>query len=498
MTDLIFGLFALLLLAVFGFGAFVLIKTGLNRLNVNIDFPEFQARSSLLLKGVLALTLCLLAIVPLSMVHDMANEREYLYKDVVNEIGQSWGSEQTLAGPVLVLPYTYVVIQEVATGEGEVKEVSERRTRRYGEVVFLPKTLDLKAGLAHDFRHRGIYQSLVYQSTIEGKAQFDFELPNIANLETFHFDSARLVFGLSANKAIDGVDMFEVIGEGATSNASLMSGTGLSTTALERGFHRPVSLAETPKPFTLDFKLRLRGSQGIGFLPLGENSTIQLHTDWPHPSFSGALPSARHINEGGFSAEWDISHLSRNYPQVFVDDSSVNLEEASAYTQLFEPNTHYGKIERSLKYGLLFVALTFIVLMMFELGMKKGKAQSLSALQYAMVGAAMTLFYLVLLALSEHLSFTMAFMVAASIPLLSIPAYVGSATRSVGRGVVMLSMLVGLYALLYSILRLEDYALLMGSGLLVAVLLTLMFMTRKGKREEQEEQVLVPGESERG
>ncbi|WP_283132436.1 cell envelope integrity protein CreD [Enterovibrio norvegicus] len=450
MTDLIFGLFALLLLAVFGFGAFVLIRTGLNRLNVNIDLPELQARSSLLLKGVLALVLCLLAIVPLSMVHDMANEREYLYKDVVNEIGESWGSEQTLAGPVLVLPYTYVVIQEVATGDGELKEVSERRTHRYDEVVILPKTLDLKAGLTHDFRTRGIYQSLVYQSSIEGKAEFDFVLPNIANLETFHFDSARLVFGLSANKAIDGVDMFTVTGEGLPAEVSLMSGTG----ALKRGFHRPMSLAQKPVPFTLDFKIRLRGSQGIGFLPLGESSTIQLHTDWPHPSFSGALPTARQINEGGFSAEWDICHLSRNYPQIFVDSSSVNLEEASVYTQLFEPNTHYGKIERSVKYGLLFVALTFIVLMMFELGMKQGNAQSLSALQYAMVGAAMTLFYLVLLALSEHLSFTMAFMAAAIIPLVSIPAYVGSATGSTRRGIIMLSMLTGLYALLYSILRL--------------------------------------------
>ncbi|MGF1770415.1 cell envelope integrity protein CreD [Enterovibrio makurazakiensis] len=477
MTELLFGLLALLLLAIFGFGAFVLVKTGVNRLNINLDLPEVHARSSLLLKGVLALTLCLLAIVPLSMVHDMANEREYLYKDVVNEIGQSWGSEQTLAGPVLVLPYSYIVVQEVETTEGEVRE---RRVRHHDELVILPKNLSLQSGLTHDFRTRGIYQSLVYQSVIEGEAQFAFDLPTITNLEHFYFDAARLAFGLSANKAIDGVDVFEVTGEGATSDASLMSGTGLNTNALQRGFHRPVSLAETPMPFTLHFKLRLRGSQGIGFLPLGESSTFQLHTDWPHPSFSGALPSVRHINEGGFSAEWDISHLSRNYPQVFVDSSNVNLEEANAYTQLFQPNTHYGKIERSLKYGLLFVALTFIVLMMFELGVKKDNTQSLSALQYAMVGAAMTLFYLVLLALSEHMSFTMAFLAAASIPLVSIPAYVGSATGSVRRGVIMLSMLIGLYALLYSILRLEDYALLMGSGLLVAVLLTLMFMTRKG------------------
>lgn len=152
-----------------------------------------------------------------------------------------------------------------------------------------------------------------------------------------------------------------------------------------------------------------------------------------------------------------------------------SLLEARAHTQLFEPVTHYGKIERAIKYGLLFVALTFILLLMFELG----QGQSLSPLQYLMVGAAMTLFYLLLLALSEHLGFGMAYVLAALVPVLSIPAYVASATQSRGRGVIMLVMLLGLYGLLYSILRLEDYALLMGSGLLLAVLLTLMFLTRR-------------------
>ncbi|EOD79818.1 Inner membrane protein CreD-like protein [Grimontia indica] len=479
MIEFFAGIVILVILAVFGFGAFALIKSGVSRFGGNIESPVIKAKSSLFLKGVLAAILCVLIIAPLTLVQDMAWERESLYRDVVNEIGESWGSEQLLAGPVLALPYSYVVITEETNDDGERKE---RRTVMQDELIILPKTLDINAQLNHDFRDRGIYHSLVYQSTIEGQAWFDFELPNINNVEHVYFGSARLVFGLSANKAIDGVDRFEVTGEGLEPQANLMSGTGVTTEALRRGFHRPVTLADNPAPFTLDFKIRLRGSQGIGFLPLGETSTFNLTTDWPHPSFSGMLPTERNISDSGFSATWEISHLSRNYPQIFKETRGANLVEAQAHTQLFEPVTHYGKVERSLKYGLLFVALTFIVLLMFELS----QGHSLSMLQYVMVGAAMTLFYLVLLALSEHLGFTMAYGAAAIMPILSIPAYVGSATGSRRAGLLMFSMLLGLYILLYSILRLEDYALLMGSGLLVAVLLTLMFLTRKQARKTEE------------
>ncbi|MCL2914496.1 cell envelope integrity protein CreD [Shewanella corallii] len=472
MGDIIFGLLALVLLAGLGFGAFVLVKMGLKRMYGQSDDPVHEARSSLILKSTLAVMLCLLAIVPLTMVRDMTTEREGLYKNVVYEMGHTWGSKQQLAGPVLVLPYQYVVITKGTNRDGEPRET---RTLMRDELLILPKQLNIDAKLTHDFRDRGIYRSLVYRSNITGQAKFDFELPQLPNLEAFDFESARLVFGLSANKSIDTVESFDVSGEGLEPQDSLQSGTGLATPALSRGFHRPLAGMTGAAPFTLDFKMQLRGSQGISFLPLGESSVFELTTDWPHPSFNGILPTARNIDEQGFSASWDITHLSRNYPQIFRDSSGKNLDEANAGTQLFEPATHYGKIDRAMKYGLLFVALTFIVLLMFELG----QGQRLSPLQYMMVGAAMTLFYLLLLALSEHLSFAIAYMAAASVPVLSIPSYVASATGSRNKGVVMLAMLLGLYALLFSILRLEDYALLMGSGLLVAVLLTLMYLTRR-------------------
>lgn len=472
MADMFFGLMALALLGAIGFGAFVAIRAGLTRLYGNTDNPLLLNRISLILKGTLTLMLCLLAIIPLTLVQDLASDRERLYRDVVRDIGQAWGEEQVLAGPVLVLPYRYSVLTEETSADGSRKQ---RRSSIEDELLILPEHLKMKASLNHDFRDRGIYHSLVYQSGVEGQAEFSLNLPLISNLEAYEFNRARLVFGLSSNQAIDGVDNFVVSGDGLSSHGSLMSGTGLAQEALSRGFHQPVQLGQNTAPFKVDFKLRLRGSQGIGFLPLGEDSHFELNADWPHPSFNGILPEAREINANGFNANWHISHLSRNYPQIMRASHPMDLMEARAHTQLFEPVTHYGKVERAIKYGLLFVALTFILLLMFELG----QGQQLSALQYLLVGAAMTLFYLLLLALSEHLSFGQAFMIAAAVPVLSIPAYVASATQSYGRGSIMLAMLLGLYGLLYSILRLEDYALLMGSTLLVTVLLVLMYLTRR-------------------
>ncbi|MGL5664565.1 MAG: cell envelope integrity protein CreD, partial [Shewanella sp.] len=212
----------------------------------------------------------------------------------------------------------------------------------------------------------------------------------------------------------------------------------------------------------------------ISALPLGEQTLLNIHADWPHPSFKGLLPAEREITANGFTASWNISHLTRNYPQEFIKSNQSTLTEVVANAMLFEPVTHYGKIERSVKYGLLFIVLTFIMLFIFELGQKT----SLSTVQYMLVGSAMALFYLLLLSLSEHLAFLQAYLIAACIPVLSVSAYVGSATASLKRGAIVGTMLVSLYAVLYSILQLEDYALLMGTGLLLVVLLILMFVTR--------------------
>ena len=435
------------------------------------------AASNITHKIIILVGISLLSAIPLGIVMNMTSDRQYLYHEVINEIGQSWGPQQRVSGPALVVPYRYQVIKEKVNDAGEpIKFKSEYQS----ELVILPKNLTLAMDLKHDFRSRGIYQSLVYSAAVTGKAKFVIPKLDIENLVEFKIDNARLVFGISANQAIEKIEQFSLLNtQGKTlstlADNGIMPGTGLERLqGLERGFQQPISVDLTQGKFEVDFAIALRGSQSISALPLGEHTDIKITTDWPHPSFNGILPTNRNISDTGFSADWQISHLTRNYPQVFSSDQDVDLTEVQASSQLFEPVTHYGKIERSVKYGMLFIALTFIVLLIFELGQNT----RLNLIQYLLVGCAVTLFYLLLLSLSEHLAFNYAYSIAASIPILSISAYVGSATASVKKGGIIAAMLVSLYGVLYSILKLEDYALLMGTGLLLTVLLALMFITR--------------------
>ncbi|NRD75764.1 cell envelope integrity protein CreD [Shewanella sp. VB17] len=435
------------------------------------------ATSNITHKIIILVGMSLLSAIPLGIVMNMTSERQDLYHDVVNEIGQSWGPQQRISGPALVIPYRYLVIQEKINDAGEPVQL---KSEYQNELVVLPKHLSLNMDLKHDFRSRGIYQSLVYNAAVTGTAKFvlpKFDIPNLLELQA---DKARLVFGVSANQAIEKIQQLTTLNDNGdillTKNeAGIMSGTGLEhQQGLERGFNQPILIDLKQEKFAVEFSITLRGSQSISALPLGEHTDIHITTDWPHPSFNGILPTNRNISDTGFSANWEISHLTRNYPQVFSRDQDIDLTEVQANSQLFEPVTHYGKVERSVKYGMLFIVLTFIILLIFELG----QHTRFNLVQYLLSGCAIALFYLLLLALSEHLNFNYAYAIAASIALIAISAYVASVTASIQKGGIIALMLASLYAILYSILKLEDYALLMGTGLLLTVLLILMFITR--------------------
>ncbi|MCH1920163.1 cell envelope integrity protein CreD [Shewanella sp. A3A] len=426
-------------------------------------------RAQLTVRLCILVGLGLVSLLPLGLIQSVSDERAALHQQVVKEIGHSWGSQQTLGGPALVIPYQYEKFTETNV-DGKV----ERQRQVFDdELVILPHNLTLDADLQHQFRTRGIYQSLVYQGEISGEAEFTIDKPDMDNLVKWDIDHARIVFGVSDNQAIEQVSRFNLAGEQHL--PTLDSGTQLPNIyGMNTGFQRRIALAPNQYQFTLSFALTLRGSEGLNILPLGDASHIHIKADWPHPSFKGYLPASRTITDSSFDATWNISHLTRNYPQVFSANVALGVTEVIANVTLFEPVTHYGKIERSLKYGILFILLTYIMLLIFELGQKS----RLSTVQYLLVGCAMCLFYMLLLSLSEHMAFLSAYLAAAAVPLISIPLYVGSASRSKRQGGVMLLMLVALYAVLYSILQLEDYALLMGTGLLVVILLILMYLTR--------------------
>jgi len=253
-------------------------------------------------------------------------------------------------------------------------------------------------------------------------------------------------------------------------------GTRLSE-LLGSGFHVPLAGFDAERaevPFELD--LSFHGSRGLRFAPFGETTEVHMTSTWPHPSFQGStLPSSYETNEDGFKAEWSIPHLTRNYPQQFVlGESSVNLNEFVAGVDLFEPVFLYSKVTRAVKYGLLFVLLTYLVFLVFELvaGIR------LHVIQYGLIGLAMSLFYLTLLSLAEHVAFGWAYVAATVVNVGMISLYAGATTKSRARAGIVFGALSALYALLFALLHMESYALLLGTLLLTAVVAVLMYLTK--------------------
>jgi len=421
--------------------------------------------------------IALLMTAPLGMVGGVVHEREYNYESVLHNIASSWGRAQTVGGPILAVPYTESIIKKerVTDHDGTSREIN--RTITQDRIAYqLPSKLVINAEVDTESRQRSLYRTLVYRSKLDVSASFDTsflnKLPGV--IESVHFDQAYVAFGLSDTRAIDSVDQFH------WDNDAVELTSGTRSDFMQSGFHAPVTLTVPSngagQVHELEAKLIVKGSQSIQFIPLGSSTEVNVSSSWPHPSFIGdLLPDQRTINDEGFSASWDVPHLARNYPQSFLDSDHVNLNELVAGVNLFEPVSLYAQIFRAVKYGFLFVLLTYLSLFILEQSIK----QRLHAVQYGLIGAALALFFLMLLSLSEHIGFAKAYGVGAAVTIVMIASYVYAALKSVGRALLVAGILSMLYLILLVLLRLEDFALLMGTALLVGVLMLLMYVTRR-------------------
>ncbi len=434
-------------------------------------YQSLLKKLPVIFKGVGVGVLGLVSLSLLGLLEGVSNDRGKLFANVTNEIGDTWGNSQTVSGPVLVVPYTYRVFDsnKITLDDGE-ERVSRVPRLVKDKMVVLPNSLSINAFLDYDFRYRGIYQAMVYNANVKGRAEFsDISFSGTSIVEV-HYQDSYLSFGISDNKAIQKVSRFNANQQ----PLKLKSGTSLSNQGIASGFHAPVNLDVNDKTLSIEFALEFRGSKSISILPLAEDSVVKVSSNWQHPSFHGMLPSERELSDDGFTAQWELSHLARNYPQKFASRSNLSLDEVSADTLLFEPVTHYSKVRRSIKYGILFICLTFLALFVFDLK----KAVNFSLIQYCLVGASLSLFYLLLLSLSEHFGFLAAYLCAVISAVLSISSYVGHACQSKKAATMMGGLLISLYAVLYSILQLEQFALLTGTIFLLLITLTLMFATR--------------------
>ena len=435
-----------------------------------------SVRYSLGFRSILIGFIAIAMLVPLFMAKQVVSDRTYYYRTAISTIASTWGTQQIVAGPVLVVPYTehIISIDTITDDKGETKTIS-RDLFNEKTMVLLPKQLNMDAEVIEKHRKRGIYDALVYKAEIELTGTFDLStLPDKTSKKNdIQWKNAWLAVGVSDTKAID--ETFPLRWNNDASSP-LMPGT-LLPNLLPQGFH--VKMKDLERDVVLPkfrVKFSVNGSEGLSFAPVGETSTANIQSGWPHPSFIGDIPPVKSdVKVNGFDAHWRVPNIARNYPQSWLlGEEKHDLYALKSGVKLFTPVSLYAKIERAVKYGVLFIGLTFLTFLIFEITQKT----RFHVIQYGLIGLALSMFYIILLSLSEQLTFRMAYLYAATATVSIITLYTIAILKSFGRVMLILLFLSSLYAVLYFILQMEDYALLAGAGTMMLIIMVLMFATR--------------------
>lgn len=421
------------------------------------------------LAAILALTLAL--IVPLQMAENLVGERRVLRDRVMQDIAQSGTAAQRLEGVVLLVPCTdrYEETETLDSGRSIVRQ----RTRSC-ELRVLPKKLRVMADLSTDFRYRGIYRALVYRSASDVEASFDVPAQPTPSGMKRTWGQPRLVVGIGDQRGIRSTP------SAVWNEVALQFEAGTGNALWPRGVQAAVNLdPQAGGTARLALKLELAGMDRLDLVPAADEVEIALRSPWPHPSFVGRfLPQTRSVSAAGFEALWRVTGLATNIQDAFQRCGEGKCEDyaASAFGVSLLPGVDvYQQSYRAVHYGFLFVVLTFALFFLYEVlaGLR------VHPIQYALVGFALTAFYVLLIALAEHIAFGWAYLAAASACVLLIGVYVRCVLASFGRALAMSGLMSALYASLYLVLGSEDYALLMGALLLFAVLAAFMLATRR-------------------
>lgn len=423
--------------------------------------------ANIFFKSGMIVIIALLLLIPASMIRSLIYEREYTQKEAILEVSSRWSEAQTITGPVLSIPYYRYVRQ--MTGEPP----SEKIVQIKDHLHLLPEDLQIQGEIDPERRYRGIYEVVVYNSQLEFTGNFktsqikDFGIPE----KDIQFEKAFISIGISDLRGIESQIMMNWDEGDVTFN----SGT-VTTDVIQSGINAGVSIkpAESAS-YDFSFALELKGSRYLFMVPIGKNTTVKINSKWNNPSFTGAfLPTHREINENGFEASWKVIHLNRNYPQIW-SGSQFNVNESAFGVDLLLPVDSYQKSMRTVKYAILFIALTFMVFFFVEIMNRK----FIHPVQYILVGLALVLFFSLLLSISEHIPFNWAYIVSALGTILVVTGYVKAILKSMQLTFMISSILLVLYGFIFVLIQLQDYALLIGSIGLFFILATVMYFSRK-------------------
>lgn len=423
--------------------------------------------------GVIAF-IAILLLLPTAMVMNLIREREGIQQQAIWEVSSKWGNAQTISGPYLTIPYYKL--------ERQVQEDKSVKILKYTEHIhILPENLNIEGNIKSKEKNRGIYEIVVYDSDIQITGDFlglDISELNIEE-ENIMWDKVSLNFGISdlrglQNQVMLNWDDEEILFNPGTATSDLVY-SGINAKLPELNF-------EEKSDFTFSLKLNLKGSQLLYFTPLGKTTVVDLSSDWKNPSFDGAYVTDDYdISENGFVAHWKKLHLNRNYPQIWTN-SQYQISESAFGVNLILGVDSYQKTTRVAKYAILLVALTFLVFFFVE----KLQKVFIHPIQYILVGIALIVFYTLLLSFSEHMMFNLAYLVATLMTIGLITWYVRVILKKWNLTLLMTGILVILYSFIFTIIQVQDYALLIGSIGVFIILALVMYFSKKIKWESED------------
>lgn len=445
-------------------------------MNINETIKSRSLGLKLILVGVLAFVLW----IPAMLVYGLVFERSTRAEGVKNEIYELAGGQQTISGPLIIVPAV------IDTGKLDKNETPITRTQYF---AFTPQLLNIDTQVTASQRRRSIYDATIYDADVKMTGHFGpLVPPRLAEGEA-HFDWERAVLAIKFrdDTALKGIrENLEL-----TINEQLRKAAfepGISLTVLEDGrggdnislpgVSMALPITDPTKGFAFDLTLPMSGGGALYFAPAGEDTTLNMRSNWADPSFQGAyLPDNREITDDGFSAEWRIPYLARNLPRSFPVEGNLGfLDQGKSFgVEFVSAASPYKSVNRALKYSLMFLGVVFLTFFLFE---ATTDARAHPA-QYILLGLAQVIFYLMVLAFSEHIGFDAAFALTASATVALSGTYAATVFHSKLRGIIAFLAFSAAYGLIYLLMKSEDYALLIGSVTAFGAIALTMFVTRR-------------------
>lgn len=455
----------------------------------NNGLKNWFAGSVLIKLGLIGF-LTILLLIPSALIQDLISERQKRQVEVIREISDKWSGSQLVQGPVLVLPYkTTVMAEDPNTPKSSVREILTN-------IYILPENLNISSKANPEVLHRGIFDAVVYNSRIRVSGKFSALELNKSGIDPamIQWEQAKVDIGLSDLKGLKNNPVIRLGNQTYEVEPDL--------TSLKLFSNNLVILPDlsTVKNTSLNFSfdLDLRGSEKLSFLHLGKNTIVKIEGEWNNPSFTGRyLPDERSVSGKAFSATWKMPYYNRPYPQQWIEENTIlnpadtlvkgsnNSDTRAAFgVDFLLPVDQYQKTTRAAKYAVLVILLSFLSLFFTEMLNKK----SVHFLQYVLIGASMTIYYTLLLALSEQMGFNIAYIIASGATISLIGTFIWSLLKNSKAALLFAGILTVFYGFIFVILQLQDMALLVGSVGLFVIIAALMYLSQKISWEKNKEE----------